>query len=403
MHLSRRSRRQSFIAVVATYLAVLVLASSAAIPAAADEMDSLHERILQHPDNPELNIRFAQLAEASGKLRWALSAYERVLLNDPSNAEALAGLQRVRRALQPNVTLLTVQLGTQYESNPRYYLPPRRPELEALGSAALLDERNLGGFRWRTNAVAAGLLHARNSDLSYGVAGADTGPVFDILPGWMFHPAVGGSASTFDHRFFYSEGAASGLFQSSAGGIYREVLLRSAFRSYDNFFPSGEGWYYEARGKLAVPNVIGSGSVAIASPFAIWSRVSGAASVVTPIITDLQPGAYDEWGGRLDLLKSITNWLVLGLNVTASRRDYRNDLVLATVEKRRDTIVIPGVALTFPNLIADQTDFRLEYRYLKDHSNDPTKSFDDHIVTASVIARFDPTLPPAWTTPGTAR
>ena len=125
--------------------------------------------------------------------------------------------------------------------------------------------------------------------------------------------------------------------------------------------------------------------------------------MVTPIITELQPGAYDEWGGRLDLLKGITNWLVLGLNVTASRRDYRNDLVLATMGKRRDTIVIPGGALTFPNLIADQTDFRLEYRYLKDHSNDPTKSFDDHIVTASVIARFDPTQPPAWTRPGTAQ
>ena len=52
--------------------------------------------------------------------------------------------------------------------------------------------------------------------------------------------------------------------------------------------------------------------------------------MVTPIITDLQPGAYDEWGGRFDLLKSITSWLVLGLNVTASQRDYRNDLVLAT-------------------------------------------------------------------------
>jgi hypothetical protein len=69
MHLRRRSRRQSLIAVVAAYLGVVILASSAAIPAAADELDSLHARILQHPGNPELNIRFAQLAETSGKLR----------------------------------------------------------------------------------------------------------------------------------------------------------------------------------------------------------------------------------------------------------------------------------------------------------------------------------------------
>ena len=49
------------------------------------------------------------------------------------------------------------------------------------------------------------------------------------------------------------------------------------------------------------------------------------------------------------------------------------------------------MSLTFPNLIALQTDLRLDYRYLMDRSNDPTKSFHDHIVTASVIARFDPT------------
>ena len=96
-------------------------------------------------------MRFAQLAEESGHLRWALAAYERVVLNDPNNADALSGLTRVRRALQPDTTLLTVQLGAQYESNPRYYLPPHRGEAQALGSAALLDERNLGGIRWRTN------------------------------------------------------------------------------------------------------------------------------------------------------------------------------------------------------------------------------------------------------------
>jgi hypothetical protein len=187
------------------------------------------------------------------------------------------------------------------------------------------------------------------------VAGAETGPVLDVWPGWACRPAVGGNAAYFDRRFYYGEGAVSGTFESSAAGIYRAIQLRGAYRSYDDFFPSSEGFYFEARGKLAVPQVLGPGSVAIVSPFVLWSDISGTASVVTPLVTDLQPGAYLEWGGRLDLIKSLTGWLVLGLNVTASKRDYRHDIVVTSLEKRRDWILSPGATLTLPNLFAHQT------------------------------------------------
>lgn len=399
MRLRPKKRYKSGFAVAAYLLAVAVIVTGPSAQVEAGEIDTLHSQILRHPDNPGLNLRFAQLAETTGKLRWALAAYERVLLNTPDNTDALKGLLRVRRALQPDITLLTVQLGGQYESTPRYYLKPRQPEMQALGSAVLLDERNLGGIRWRTNAVAAGLLHAREGDLNYGVTGGETGPVLDALPGWSFRPAVGGNVAYFDRRFYYGEGAVSGTFESSAQNVYRSVVLRGAYRSYDEFFPSGEGFYVEARGKLAVPNALGPGSVAIVSPWVLWSDISGTASVVTPISTELQPGAYLEWGGRLDLIKSITSWMVLGLNIAASQRDYRADIVVTTGEKRHDTIFSPGASLTFPNLFAHQTDLRLDYRYLMDRSNDPTKSFNDHIITASMIARFDPTAAPPWTRP----
>lgn len=385
---------------VAAYLIVAATVSTGMLSfAKAGEIDTLYSQIIRQPNNPELNLRFAQLAESSGKLRWALSAYERVLLNTPENTEALKGLQRVRRALQPDTTLLTVQLGTQYETAPLYYLKPSRPEMQGLGSVALLDERNLGGIRWRTNAVAAGLVHAREHDLNYGVVGGETGPVLDALPGWSFRPAAGGSAAYFDHRFYYSEGSLSGTFESAAENVYRSVVLRGAYRTYNDFFPSGEGFYVEARGRLAVPNAFGSGSVIIISPWALWSDISGTAPVFTPISTELQPGAYLEWGSRFDLIKSVTSWLAVGINFSISQRDYRTDIVTATGEKRQDTIFSPGLSLTFPNLFVQQTDLRFDYRYLIDDSNDPTKSFTDHIVTASVIARFDPTLAPPWARP----
>jgi hypothetical protein len=185
-----------------------------------------------------LNLRFAQLAEMSGYLRWALATYERMLIADPDNPDALKGLARVQRKMKPGVTLLTVQVGSQHESNPRYYIAPRTPEMEALRSVTLLDKRNLSGMRWRTNVVAAGLLHAREGDLTYAVAGLETGPVLDAMPGWTFRPAIGGNAAYFDRHFYYSEGAVSGLFESNTNSMYRSLLLRGAYRSYDNFFPS---------------------------------------------------------------------------------------------------------------------------------------------------------------------
>jgi hypothetical protein len=391
--IQRPRLRDMWLSVFRYLLLVGALSLAGAPRAAADELEALHRQILRQPNNAELNLRFARVAEASGHLRWALAAYERVVINDPGNLAAQSGLQRARRALQPDVTLMTLQLGGRYESNPRYYLPPRRAEAQALGSAALLVERAFNGLRWRTNAFAAGLAHQRESELNYGIAGADTGPVVDILPGWSMHPAIGGRAAYYDHRYYYSEGALSATFDSTLYGIYRSVQLRGAYRSYADFFPSSEGFYVEARGRVAIPNALGPGSVAILSPWVVWSDIAGNASVVTPIVTELQPGAYLEWGGKAEALRSVTNWLVVGLSIAASVRDYRTDIVVSTGDKREDTIVIPGASFTFPNLFASRHDLRLEYQYIRDRSNDPTKTFEDHIATASIVARFDPTLP----------
>ena len=105
------------------FLLALLIVSPAR---ASNQLDSLYSQVLKHPEDSQLNLNFARAAEAAGVLRWALSAYERVTVNDPSNAEAQAGLQRVRRKLQPDYSQVSVELGSTVESNPRYYLGPRR-------------------------------------------------------------------------------------------------------------------------------------------------------------------------------------------------------------------------------------------------------------------------------------
>ena len=382
-----RTMRASLCAVAAICLVAAPVHADR--PGSTPELDRLYQRVLQRPGDPDLNIRFAQLAEESGQLRWALAAYERVLLNDPNNHEAQRGLQRIRRALQPNVTLVTASLGTAYESNPKYYLPGKS-EMQLLGSLDLRDERNINGTRWRTSALAAGQIHARESDLNYGVAGLDMGPVIDLTPALSVHPSIGGAVATFDKHYYYSEASVGALFEGNLEGAYRALQLRLAYRSHGDYFPSGEGFYAEARGRFAFPKVLGDGSVLLVSPWLRWSDINGTA--LTNILTEIQPGAYTEYGGKIEGYKTLAPWLIVGANLAISRRDYRNDFVGVSTTKRDDTTWSPGATMLLPNLFAALTDLRFDYRYIANHSNDPTKDFEDHIVSATVVKRFDPTL-----------
>ena len=376
---------------VFSYLAAAFLAVGAAATAHGRDIDVLHAQILRNPANIELNLRFARLAEASGIPRWALAAYERVLAEDPLNPEARQGIQRILRGLQPSFTLVTAEFGVAYESNPRLYLPPKRGELLGIGSLALRDERFLADTRWRTTGLLAGQVHQKNDELNYGYAGFDTGPVIDLAQGWRVHPALGAAAAYFDHHFFYSEAAASVTFEGSLEGAFQALRVRAAYRKYDDFFPSDEGFYADIRGRFSALNVLGEGSIAFLSPWLLWSDISG--SVINVLVTELQPGAYLEWGGRLEVYKSLAPWLTVGANVSAARRNYRNDVVPGTGDKREDTIFIPGATVIFPNLVAAQTDLRLDYKFIDDHSNDQSKSFTNHFVSATVVSRFDPFAP----------
>lgn len=196
-------------------LLMVALVCAAAPARASTQLDALYARILRRPNDTALNLQFARAAEAAGILRWALLAYERVTVNDPGNAEAQAGLQRVRRKLQPNIGQVTVELGSAVETNPRYYIGPKRTEFEGLASAALRDERAVNDMCWHTTGVVAGQFHSKSSDLDYGYLGLNTGPVLDILPGVAMVPAVGGAAAYFDHNFYYGEGALSATFEGA--------------------------------------------------------------------------------------------------------------------------------------------------------------------------------------------
>jgi hypothetical protein len=385
-------------------LLVAVAVATGAATASAKEIDTLYARVLREPANTELNLRFARLAEDQGVLRWALMAYERVMLNDPNNWEAKVGLMRLRRAIQPDFTLVTVELGTGYESNPLYYLPnnqnpitgrnsntePGKSTWLGQGLLAVQDERKINGQAWRSNAAAFGRINSQYGDLNYAHAGGETGPVFDLWPGLSLVTAVGAAVGYFDDRFYYAEGHGSATFEgTTAEGIFHSLRFRAAYRSYDDHFPSQEGWYYDIRARVVVPKVFGDGNLVALSPWVLWSDISG--TVTNSLVTEIQPGAYREVGGRIEVFQQLSAWMTLGGSFAVSWRDYSNDFVIGVPgEKRRDTLLIPGAMALFPGFFWKEWDLRFDYRYLNNDSNDPTKSFKDHIVTAAVTKRFDP-------------
>jgi hypothetical protein len=361
------------------------------------QLAALNARILVNPTDTALNLQYARLAEEHGFKRKALVAYERILVYDPTNTEAQQGLDRIRRKLAPDQTRFTVELGAAYETNPTWSPTVHQREGQLLAAATARDERNVGEVRWRTHGAGYALWHGEAKELNYGFAGVMTGPLLNVAPGLILHPAIGGSAAAFDQRFFYSEAAAGVALEAYPNGSQRAVYLRAAYREYNDFFPSDRGWYADVTGRFVVPEIAGEGTVLSLTPWARYSDIRGQ-TVLTPVtvvvptavvpLTDIQPGAYSEIGGRADFYTRITEWLVVGPSVYVIGRYYRKDFNTAGTGNRKDTIVSPGFLVVLPNALGQQRDIRFEYRYIEGRSNNALANFVDNIASIVLVSKF---------------
>jgi hypothetical protein len=111
-----------------------------------------------------------------------------------------------------------------------------------------------------------------------------------------------------------------------------------------------------------------------------------AQSVVTQV--EVQPGAYTEWGSKLEFNTPVTDWLIVGANIAYSQRHYRTDLASDGNSKRHDNLLVPGAMLLMPNLFAFQTGLRIEYQYYSNGSNYNPRDYNEHVVSATVVSRF---------------
>jgi tetratricopeptide (TPR) repeat protein len=372
--------RRSVIAVATT---VFIAAFSVAIPDGgfADELTDVYARILANPVDTELNLQYALIAEGRGEYRKALAAYERVLVNDPGNAVARRGLQRVRRIIEPPITQTTVDAGLKVESNPLHDAAGGAVDVLGYGRLNIRDEHLMGGLRWRTILGAYGEAHARESQLNYANATAETGPLID-LSGTMltFRPAVGAGAAYFDGRFYYWDVNASAGLEGYLQGAYQSLRVRAGYRQYDPSFTADQGFYADLTGKVSFKDVFHDSDVVSLSPWLRWSGIDGSPDLPA---NDFAPGLYVEGGGTIEYAKVLSDYMTAAVNLKLS------DRVFADIGggSRQDFLVSPGASLIFTNLLGVQTDLRFDYRYEWNDSSDAAHDWQNHSLTVAFVAR----------------
>lgn len=365
--------------------------------ASADELARLNARIMQNPNSVALNLQYAQIAEEKGQPEKALAAYERVLELDPGNIDARMGIIRATKGVLPNITQVFLEYGGAWESNPQRLNEGSSSDFMLLGRAMIKDDRTLGTTRWRTIANVGGQIYFDNGDLSYGYAGAETGPLIFFSPNFFVHAAVGAAGAYYDHHVLYGETSGSLTFENVNTGPYSVSLrLRGGYRQYDSFFPVTEGPFAEVIWKYSAIGLFGDDALIFAPAFR-WSDIPGTGFSVTNA-EPLQPGKFTEYGGRIEYYRKVLPTISLGGTFTGAYRDYARsfDVINNFEAKRKQVLLIPGAAMIFHQFLNSRTDLRFDYRFehsdmsiQTDSGNVPvSEDYKNHVVTMTFQTRY---------------
>jgi hypothetical protein len=372
---------------IAAFLLLLLLTSLGV--ARADELSDLNDLILNDPQNVELNLRYARLAEQKGDLRKALAAFERVTVNSPLNKEAQEGFRRVSRKLQPDVTRVTLEFGGGWESNPSRLASGGKSDALALGRAEVKDERRIGDVPWRTVGNATGEFYrSQGSDLNYASLGMLTGPMTDLTPQFALHTGIGPGIASFGEHLLYNEAVAGFTLESGFWKGAQTGRLRLGFRRYGEFFGGSDGVYADLSERFGFVSVLEPNDIVVAMPWFRWSGIEG-----TPLhvpLEETQPGRYWEAGLRGEYFKPMADWLIVGGALSIGYRRYSDVTILddGTPVIRRDWTFIPSLTAIFPKAFHQATDLRIDYKYENNRSNVNFDTYTDHQITTSVIVRF---------------
>lgn len=358
-----------------------------------NDLESLNQQILDNPQDVELNLRYARAAEEAGSPRLALVAYERILINDPTNEEARRGYERIRRQIEPGYTVSRVEVGARYDTNAVnanadvLFVDP--DELEATTYYARLlvaNESEFMGRRWRST-LNIDLEETPDIDaLDYQYIGVQTGPILYAGPHLAVLPAIGASTSWLGGDSYYTEGNLSVTVEGRMSGASYWARGRVGYRDYDesnSFFSSTvteNGMYAEIQSGVTKPRLLLERDSLQVAPFVRWSDIDGSAFSFW-LFDDVYPGKFLEYGVDVNYNYQFTDRIQGSVGALIRERDFRQS-------SRDDTYISPQASVTFGGMLPCSCDVRLQYRYRDNDSNDVQADYDADQVSLSLLARF---------------
>ncbi len=351
---------------------------------AADELASLNEQILENPQDANLNLRYARVAEAQGKLRLALTAYERVLINQPDNLEAQHGYERMRRVIEPAYDSLRVEFGEQWDSNALDLSEDEESAATTFVSGTWVDERRFGPRRWRTYATFQVEITPEIDELNYGYVGVQAGPFLDLSPTSAAIPSIGVAVSSFANEFYYGEVNAGVTIEGHRDSTTYWGRLRSGYRQYGESSTANQGFYGELMGGISVPNIASANDWIVAVPWIRWSGIEG--STIDFLNDPIAPGQYAEYGLDASYNYRINDHISLGIGAMGRDRYYLQTEVAAN--NRHDTFIAPKASVTFWNLMSCSCGLKLSYEYRANQSNDAFSEYQGDEASISLIKHF---------------
>ena len=376
---------------VLAWLAVLPTARAPLAAGVDPQLRQIYQQILRDPTNTELNLRYARLAESKGELRKALTAYERILINDPGNREAQTGSQQILLLLKPGFTRWTAILGGDYASNARRRnrLFDRGSDLIGTGQLLVIDERRIGGRRWRSKGQIYADFHKRFRSFDYGYVGGDIGPLLAARGGWTVRPAFGAAYSWLDQQTFLTELSLLLGIEAPKTGAFQRIDFRFSYNFVgDQFSARRNGVVFEVAPQFLVRNLVKRGDGLTIRPSLLYNGATGGEPNPLLVRGDLFPNRYQQYAVRLTYFVPIMGGKVfVGLNLESNVRLYVVR-VPGQAERRRDTYLAPGAELIFPQLFHPKHDFIIQYRFENNVSNDGTENFNNHVAGFRSVWRF---------------
>jgi hypothetical protein len=175
-------------------------------------------------------------------------------------------LRRLKLAIEPATTRILVGFGMMFDSNAEYQTRQLNSQTlitERLGggsdvnanaSLRVIDERLIGGTRWRSRAQLFGDIHinGRNRDSHY--ASVETGPMFAGWNGVMISPSLVGEVGLADYKYlFHSLGVA--FTAELPQGYLKRLRLGVARARFEPALAQRNGFSFSGKAEFAASDL----------------------------------------------------------------------------------------------------------------------------------------------------